>query len=269
MYDVSPGSAPRSGTPSPATPGTSRSLDRGLQVLLCFSEEKREWAVRDLAAQLTIPLASAHRVVASLRDAGFLERTKEGHRYRLGLRCLRLASLVLDGLDLREVAGPIMRRLVDLTGETAVLLVPHRTDAVCILQVEGRSPIRPRSVRIGDRVPYNAGAAPLAIFAFLAREEQERIVHDGLRALTDLTIVDPKALQDRCADIVQKGVAYSRGEAILGTAAVAAPIFDAAEYHVAASVGLTGIEAKIVDMEEAVMRAASEISRQLGAHGTP
>jgi DNA-binding IclR family transcriptional regulator len=175
----------------------------------------------------------------------------------------------LDGLDLREVAGPVMRRLVDVTGETAVLLVPHRTDAVCILQVEGSSPIRPRSVRIGDRVPYNAGAAPLAILAFLPPEERQLIIDNGFPALTSLTIVDPLTLRDRCADVVRSGVAYSRGEAILGTAAVAAPIFDAVDDRIAASIALTGIEAKIVDMEAAVMQAASEISRQLGAHGAP
>lgn len=246
--------------------GVSRSLDRGLRILLSFSRERRAWTVPELADNFDIPLASAYRVVRSLEAAGFIEQRGEGRGYEPGLQFVRLSALVLSGLDIREVAKPIMRELAAELGETAVLLVPGPGVAVCIDNVEGLSPIRPRSLAVGEHVPYNGGAGPMAIFAFLPEREQDRIISAGLTHMTDATVVDPEVLKRRCADIVRTRLCRSSSEAVPGTEAVASPIFSGDGSPVAGSIALTGLEGRLDSADDRILEAAAEIGRRLGSH---
>lgn len=245
----------------------ARSLERGLRILLSFSAERREWTTREVAAALNIPVASAYRVVGSLEAAGFIERQGSGPTFGLGLQIVRLASIVLSGSDLRAIARPIMEQLVAEVGETVVLLVPGRDLTVCIDYVEGTSPIRPRSLKVGDYVPYNGGAAPLAIFAFLPEQDQKRIMRTSLGQLTDKTIIDPKMLRERCSQIIKTKVSRSSDEVIPGTAAVAVPLFHGVPPSIVGSIGVTGLEARLVGVEDHVLAAADAISQRLGEGG--
>ena len=89
--------------------------------------------------------------------AGFVEHVAESGRYRLGLRLLQLGNAVLARLDLREVARPHLRALVEETGETATLSAPGEHDAVTVDFVQSalvraeRRAARPPERRPRDR----------------------------------------------------------------------------------------------------------------------
>lgn len=53
-----------------------------------------------------------------------LERDTSTRKYRLGPRVLDLGFSVLASLELREIAGPYLRRLTDTTGHTSNLARP-------------------------------------------------------------------------------------------------------------------------------------------------
>ncbi|WP_438503016.1 IclR family transcriptional regulator domain-containing protein, partial [Acinetobacter baumannii] len=62
--------------------------------------------------------------------------------YRLGLGVLDLAAVRISQHGLLPIALPYLDRLRDETGETVALLVPDRSDAVCIAVVESRHAVR-------------------------------------------------------------------------------------------------------------------------------
>jgi DNA-binding IclR family transcriptional regulator len=253
--------------PPASVGGTSRSLDRALQILAVFSEEKPEWTVSELGKALRIPPASGYRVVQSLERGRLLRRSPNGSGYQLGLEIVRLADLVLGGLDIRDAARPVMRELAKTVGETIVLLVPGSDVAVCIEAVEGLSPIRPQSLRVGEHVAYNAGAGPLTILAYLPASERERIIASDLPRLTERTITDPAELRARCEKIGREGVAYSRSEMIPRTLAVAAPIFSGDGSPVSGAIALTGVDdraRRLPTLRGHIIAAAREISERLG-----
>lgn len=249
---------------SSTTSGGARSLERGLRALSLFTSERAEWTVRALAEELEIPLASTYRIVAALEAAGFLQRARSNEPYRLGLAPLRLGSMVLAGLDIRTAALPVMQRLAQEVGETALLVVPRGASVVCIENVQGTFPIRPRSLAIGERMPYNAGAIAFAVLAHLSDAELAAAFSQPFPRLTDNTLVDRRAIERRCRGVRDTGVAMSRGDVVLGTAAVAAPIFAGDGSPVAGALGITGIEERIVNVEDAVRDAAFEITQSLG-----
>lgn len=235
-----------------------------MALLTLFSDDHRELTVGEISRELDIPLASAYRTVHTMERRGFLERSGATGPYRLGMRLLHLGRLVHQRLDLREVARPVMVRLAADVGETAVLMVPHPDCVVCVENVEGSSPIRPRSITVGERRAYNGGAAGLAVLAFLPDEQRDRIINHHLEPITPRTVTDADAVRARCEEIRRSGVSYSEGEVIEGTAAVAAPIFAAEADEVVGSISLTGIVPRIAGLEDTLRAAAAEISAALG-----
>lgn len=79
--------------------------------------------------------STAFRILASLIEHGFVERSMAGH-YRLGIRLLQLGNRIHGRLDLRREARPLMEPPRDQTGET-VRLSERKSDEV--VEVEPRS----------------------------------------------------------------------------------------------------------------------------------
>lgn len=247
--------------------GISLSLRRGLSVLELLGADAREWSVREVGEQLGIPPASAHRIVKALCQLGFVESSS--HRmYRLGLKVLTIASQKLSQVELRSAARPVIAALVADFGETVNLMVPADDSAVCVESVEGYSPIRPRSARIGEKLSYNWGASPIAILAFLPDEDQERVLRRKLSKATSSTLTDAAAIRARCAEVRTEMVAYSVDEFVPGTLAVAAPIFSGDRGVISGSMCLTGVAALVDRLPlylERLREDCQEVSRRLGA----
>ena len=80
--------------------------------------------------------STASRLLATLERGGLVER-EPGGPYRLGLHLVALADRVLARLDVRDLARPQLRALVEATGETATLSVPDGEEAVTVDFVPG------------------------------------------------------------------------------------------------------------------------------------
>jgi hypothetical protein len=61
----------------------SRSLLRGLAILACFTAERPERGILDLARELSMSASTTHRYVLTLLETGLLERSPISRRYRL------------------------------------------------------------------------------------------------------------------------------------------------------------------------------------------
>src|SRR3989442_14700830 len=89
--------------------------------------------------------------------------------YRVGWKLMRLGAAVVERLDERQLALPVMERIHGRVGETVFLLVRRGWDAVCIERLEGlrvqslalrlRGPPPPPG-RAGPRAPAAGGARP-------------------------------------------------------------------------------------------------------------
>jgi DNA-binding IclR family transcriptional regulator len=253
------------------TLSTVRSLDRGLRILELFSRSRPAWTVAEIARELGVPLASAYRLTTTLQRAGYLEQARPRGPLRLGLRVLYLGSVVQSGIDTRDVARPVMRSLAAEVGDTTMLAVPGREAAVCVEHVDGFYPIRPHSLQIGDHLAFHAGAVGLALLAHMPPGERARLLAAELSAMTQTTLVEPIAIEQRCAEIRRLGFAYTEGETIPGTAALAVPIFGV-DGQLVASLCVTGIVERFRgrrrrSVRDAVISAGEQISRSLGHLG--
>ena len=85
--------------------------------------------------------STAYRLLATLEGAFLVERLPEGG-YRAGIEAIRWASQLLAHLDVRTVAGPILRQLREGTGETVNLAILRENRLVYIEILESPAAFR-------------------------------------------------------------------------------------------------------------------------------
>ncbi|MBM3573895.1 MAG: helix-turn-helix domain-containing protein, partial [Alphaproteobacteria bacterium] len=74
---------------------TLKSLVKIVRILDCFSPIKRTLSLAEICTLTGYPRSTTHRLVASLREVGFLEQDRQRDRYRLGLKLFQLGNVVL------------------------------------------------------------------------------------------------------------------------------------------------------------------------------
>ena len=226
------------------------SLAKALKILDLFDDERRELSLSELARGLGLRPGSIYPIVYTLWQHGYLDRCPDTKRYRLGLKILVQAGYILSGLDIRERAKPVLKRLVREHGGSATLSVVGGDDVIFI-EEESNSPMI-RAYMIGQRVSLYDAAPGKVFLAFSAESnsgEPELIPEELVRELRE---------------IKAKGFALEQGENNDQVMVVAAPIRDfRGEVVAALTISVPNPKSK-EEIIEAVLGAAEEISRSLG-----
>jgi len=243
---------PRSLEPIPDTGvGT---LDKAVAVVSAVETGATRFTQIAQATGLTRP--TAHRLIRALEQHGFIAHYGGGLGYRLGPRLLRLASEAMRELPLRDLAHPILGRLVRVTGESAQLFVRSGDVRVCIDAVESPNELR-TIVPIGASLPLMAGSAAKV---FLAHSTgADRLIRKAR---------DPQRFAHEVELARARGWASSSGERQAGVGSVSAPVVG--PYGIlAAVVSVSGPSARMGRINArryvpAVLDAAKEIERAAG-----
>jgi DNA-binding IclR family transcriptional regulator len=234
------------------------SVARALALLDALAEGPA--GVNALARRIEVNPSSASRLLATLERGGLVER-EPGGPYRLGLHLVALADRVLARLDVRDLARPQLRALVDQTGETATLSVPGGDEAVTVDFAAGESSVVSMA-RVGRPSIGHATAVGKVLLAFTVAEP------GVLTALTERTITDPERLAAELESVRDRGWAEAEGEREPDLNALAAPV-PARGGELAAILGLQGPAARFTAARRAevlprLLEAAAAVSRALG-----
>jgi len=207
-------------------------------------------------------------LLSNLIERDYVTFDASSKRYRLGPRLLVLTGRYLSGIDLLQVARPVLRELVaDINedGEIAAM----KDNEIIILHKEDCSRPFKYSIAVGDRGPMYATAAGKALLAYLPEDQLLRYLSlVRLNSLTKQTITNRPALLRALKDIRSRGLSYGRDELYEGVSAIAAPIFNL-HLEIAASIVVTLPSDRFKPqrrrfIEPKLRRAAAEVSRQLG-----
>lgn len=184
-----------------------QSLSRALDLLEALAATD-ESALTDLAQRTGMIPSTAHRLLASLAQRGYVAQSPGNGRYRLGFKALELASSVSSRRDhLRTTARPHLEALREQTGESVNLVVLDRLDVVYLDQVEGSRSVR-MFTQVGRTVPAHTTGAGKAILAHRPADEVERLYADDavFAPLTPRTITNAVDL-DRALESVSAATA--------------------------------------------------------------
>lgn len=196
-----------------------KAIEKMMEILSLFSLDKPELSIKEIQQKLQMPKSTVFRILNTLEQDGYIIKNDATHLYSLGYQFFRLGSIYQNHLDYRHMALPEMRKMMLETQETVELNILDGISRVCIEKID--SPLDVRNfVRVGERKPAHLGASGKVLLAFLEESEQMQILKE-IQLEEDIDI--KKVLKD-LHQIRKEGYAFTQGERIVGTYAIAAPI---------------------------------------------
>src|SRR5579863_2026233 len=246
----------------------SVAVERALSMLEAVALEPEGLSNAEISRRLEIPKSSASYILRTLETQGYLNRDATSGKYRVGLKILSLSRGALSGLDVREVALPIMRHLVEKTSLTCHLAILDGPEAVYIEKVEPPGFIR-MDTWVGRRMRVHATSVGKALVAHIPQDRLEKIVAErSMEKRTPKTITTVARLLKELEKVRVQGYAVDDEENNLGARCVGAPVFND-RGTIEAGLGLSGTTQQVSPhtmprIVDALKDAARNISMGMG-----
>lgn len=201
-------------------PGSVQSIERAAAILHLLAANSGQLSLTELASSLDLAKGTAHGILRTLQDVGFVEQDNTTARYRLGPALLRLGTSYLDVNELRSRAINWADALASHTGET-VRIGTLLHGQVLIVHHVFRPDDSPQTLDVGTLMPAHASALGKALLAYAPAQIRQL---GTLERFTPRTITNRRALNTALTDVRSVGWAVEVEERVPGWASVAAPI---------------------------------------------
>ncbi len=247
-----------------------RAVERALQILNSFDDENPERGISEISEAIGLHKATTHRILTTMLNMGFIERTADGQKYRLGNQMIDLGFKVLRRMDLRRESIPLMRKFIEEWDE-AIDLSVFQDKQVLYVEVLQSHQTLTIAATVGQRLPAHCTATGKLFLANASEKDLQIVLGNPLQAYTKNTLVTQEKLLQELARIKEMGYAFDREEYEEGIRAVAAPIRNytgvvIAAISVPAPVGRMSDE-RMEKISRSICEYAVMISRRLGWNG--
>ena len=245
-----------------------QSLERGLLVLRCFTPDRPDLSVTEVAERTNISRAAARRILFTLERLGYTARNRAG-LFHLQPAVLTLGYGYLAGQQLPQVARPYLQVVAEQLHGSASLAVIDHCDVVFVARARSPSLVS-TTVDVGSRLPAHVTALGRVLLANLPDEQIDRYLEGAhIQRLTDLTKVDPEQIKQAVLDAREKRYSMVDQELAVGVRAVAVPVYDKSG-AVTASINVSVADARATAEEildrclPVLRRAAAQITAAIG-----
>ncbi len=220
-------------------PRVGGALMTGLDVLEALGSARGPIGLSELARVLDADNGHVHRLLAVLTKRGYVQRDESNKTYILGAGVVQLAGSLLRNMDLVNEARPLMRELMNVTGESVHLA--HRTVGGGVYLARERLARRVTvETEIGSPVVVHATSTGKALYCRDPVEMLGEVVDwEALERFTERTITDRQALLSDLAATAERGFALDNEELSIGVRCVASPVVDIGG-NIRASIGISG-----------------------------
>lgn len=196
-------------------------LDR-LDLVFDAMEEYGFLTLTEIVKVTGIPRSTAHRLLTRMVEKRWLLRV--GARYELGVRLFELGSEAVRNHWFHRIAYPRLNDLQRSTGYVVHMAYLDGTDVVYWEKVGASEFASTLATRIGARRPAYRTALGKILLASEPRELLDSDAFASLKPGTPLTITSTDTLRAQVAKAHEEGLAYDRGESLVGIGCIAAPV---------------------------------------------
>jgi IclR family acetate operon transcriptional repressor len=251
-----------------ARDGGVQSVDRALSILETLAEDDEGYRLSDLAVRTGLSASTVHRLLATLESRRFVQFDRAESKWHVGVRSFTVGASFARRRNFSTQAIPYLRKLRDLTRETANLAVVDDEYIIVLTRMESREIMRSLT-QVGGRVAMVTSGVGKAVLATYSDEDVGAVIrHHGMPRLTEKSIVRPGDLFKELATIRKQGFAIDDEEASMGLRCIAAVVYnDCAEPLAAISVsGMTSrlTDERLPEIGQIVRDVAGELTRALG-----
>jgi DNA-binding IclR family transcriptional regulator len=198
-----------------------------LRILATFSP--RGAALAEVSKCSALPKATTHRILAALVSERLVERPMGTRLYRLGPELFAFGAGISMMFDFRDLAASSLERISEQTGEMALLGIRSGYDALCLDRHDGSNTPPDVLIQLMDRWPLGVGVFSLALLAFLADQEIEKILGYNQRRMRGNAQFSVDSISQALGKARAAGFASLTFPALPGSepkTGIAVPVFD-------------------------------------------
>lgn len=244
-------------------------LEKGLQVLACFSSQRRHLGPSAVAKLSGLPVSTCYRILRTLEASGFVEQGDDGS-FTPGPSVLKLGFAALQNNEVVEAARVPLKELQKETRETCNFAVLSGVDIIYLLRFKTEHYMI-SNVVAGSSLPAVCTALGKVLLASLSETEFDETSRTIDYSNTSLGPKAHKSRESLATEIVvtrQREWAIQDREMAHGLRAIAVPVFNID--GIAGAIGIS-VEADrwtqasmIEDLLPSLQEAAQKTSLRMG-----
>ena len=248
--------------------GGVQSVDRALLIIETLAEDDEGYRLSDLSVRTGLSTSTVHRLLATLEKRRFVQFDRYESKWHVGAQSFAVGATFARRRNFVAQAMPYLRKLRDLTRETANLAVVDDQSIIVLTRMESREIMRSLT-KVGGRVAMVASGVGKAVLATYSDQDVNAIIHrQGMPRLTEKSIVRPGELFKQLQAIRRQGYAVDDEEARIGLRCVAAVVYSNCSEPLAA-ISVSGMTSRLTDdrlpaLGSTVREVAAELTVALG-----
>jgi IclR family transcriptional regulator, acetate operon repressor len=244
-------------------------LDRAIAILTFVAEQKKALSAAEIAAALSLPLPTAHRLIGNLENRGMIQKALGTKRYVVGSKLVTLAAKTIGAAFRTVRRHAVLSAVADRIGEQCEIGVVRDNMVVYVDSVRSKQQ-QALQFNPGEAAPLHCTSTGKIYMSRLPAKVRQRLVHSlPLVRYTPTTIAAPDALLALLEETRRKGWAKTNEEFVRGVVGCAVPIVSPAGDLIAclgvsvpaARVGFAGLDAFIPPLQEAATLLSETILR--------
>ena len=160
-----------------------QSVERALQILDLFNDHTTELKITEISDQMGLHKSTVHSLLKTLQASRYMDQNPENGKYRLGLKLVERGNLVINTLNIRQIANKYLVVYVWENGSSF-----NKIGISCSKKV-GNSVVRHRfarlvreSYRLQENV-FNSGLDIVVVARACARDASFFDIQDSLISL--------------------------------------------------------------------------------------
>jgi len=203
-------------------PGSIQSIERAAAILRVLATAPGPLRLSEISSSVRLTRPTAHGLLRTLTEVGFVEQDSAGGRYRIGVGLRELGSApVMDPNELRARSMNWADPLAARSGAAVRVVVPEDGQARVVHYVF-RPDHSSQQADVGALLPGHATALGKVLLAFRPMPQPE--TQPPLTAFTVRTVVSRSRLAAELTRIRRQGWALDLGEYRHDDAGLAAPL---------------------------------------------
>jgi DNA-binding IclR family transcriptional regulator len=203
-------------------PGSIQSIERAAAILRTLATGSGPLRLAEISTSLQLSKGTAHGILRTLAEVGFVDQDRDTGRYRLGGGLSDLHSATLDGNELRARSMNWADPLAARSGE-AVRVGALRGTEVLVVHYVFRPEHTAQRADVGALLPAHATALGKVLLAH-SPATLALLAPRPLTSFTGRTITDRGRLTAELAIVRARGHAVEFGEHLPDQAGIAAAI---------------------------------------------
>jgi DNA-binding IclR family transcriptional regulator len=226
--------------------------------------------ITDICQELGLSKGTAHRLLKTLEECGFVFQDSLTHQYYLGHLTIKLSSNPdITHQNLIVCAYDELKMLRDKSGETTALFIPIGNRRICLEEIDSNQTIK-LVVERGSVYPIYSGASGKVLLSQFSDEVLNHLLDNTpLVKIAKNTITDRKVLVRELKKVREQGYAISSSETMESAFSICVPI---REYYCPVALSVLGpqfrLESKSKELEQVMKESARRISGKINKAGS-